>query len=80
VVLLANTGAKTAAELCERMRSAVESHAFVYEGKRLPITTSMGVAELTSGVESASTLLKAADKALYAAKQGGRNRVVISSQ
>jgi len=78
-VLLANTGAKAAAELSERMRSAIETHAFIYEGKRLPITTSMGVAELTSSIESASTLLKAADKALYAAKQGGRNRVVVAS-
>jgi diguanylate cyclase (GGDEF)-like protein len=63
--------------LAERMRAAIESHAFVYEGKRLPITSSMGVAELQSGIESAQTLLKAADKALYAAKSGGRNRVVV---
>jgi diguanylate cyclase (GGDEF)-like protein len=79
VVLLANTGAKDAVALAERMRAAVESHAFIYEGKRLPITTSMGVAELTSTIESPSTLLKAADKALYAAKQGGRNRVAMAS-
>jgi diguanylate cyclase (GGDEF)-like protein len=79
VVLLANTGAKAASELCERMRASIETHAFMYEGKRLPVTSSMGVAELTSGIESASTLLKAADKALYAAKQGGRNRVVVAS-
>lgn len=75
VVLLGNTNAKTAAELAERIRAGVEAHAFIYEGKRLPITTSIGVSELTAEIESAQTLLKAADKALYAAKSGGRNRV-----
>lgn len=76
VVLLANTNAKSASELAERIRAAVEAHAFVYEGKRLPITTSMGVSELRSDIESAQTLLKTADKALYAAKTAGRNRVM----
>jgi diguanylate cyclase (GGDEF)-like protein len=78
-VLLSNTGAKAAAVLAEKMRAAIEAHAFMYEGKRLPITTSMGVAELTATIESAQTLLKAADKALYAAKTGGRNRVSVST-
>ena len=79
VVLLANTGAQAAAEIAEKVRHAIESHAFIYEGKRLPITTSMGVAELRADIESAQTLLEVADKALYAAKQGGRNRVVVAS-
>jgi diguanylate cyclase (GGDEF)-like protein len=79
VILLANTSASTATEIAERVRTAIETHAFIYEGKRLPVTTSMGVAELRSDVESAQTLLKNADKALYTAKQSGRNRVVTSS-
>ena len=78
VVLLSNTGAKAAAELAERIRAAVETHAFIYEGKRVPVTTSLGVAELRADIESAQTLIKAADKALYAAKTGGRNKVVIA--
>lgn len=79
VVLLANTAAKEAAELAEKIRSAVETHAFIYEGKRIPVTTSLGVAELRADIESAQTLLKTADKALYAAKTGGRNRVVVAT-
>lgn len=79
VVLLANTNGEKAAEIAEKMRSAIQAHAFVYEGKRLPITSSMGVAELRTGIESAQTLLKAADQALYQAKNGGRNRVVSAS-
>jgi diguanylate cyclase (GGDEF)-like protein len=78
VVLLGNTGAKDAADIGERIRAAVETHAFVYEGKRIPVTTSMGIAELKTGIESAATLLKHADQALYAAKSGGRNRVIIA--
>jgi diguanylate cyclase (GGDEF)-like protein len=79
VILLANTGLKAGMDMGERIRAAVEAHAFIYEGKRLPITISVGVAELRSDIEAAQTLLKASDKALYAAKLGGRNRVVAAS-
>jgi len=79
VVLLGNTGGKAAFELGEKIRSAVETHAFIYEGKRLPVTMSMGIAELRADIESAQTLLKAADKALYSAKGGGRNRVMVAT-
>ncbi len=75
VILLASTSLQLALDLAERVRSAIESHAFLYEGKRLPVTTSLGVAELRPGMDQASQLLKAADKALYASKTGGRNRV-----
>jgi diguanylate cyclase (GGDEF)-like protein len=79
VVLLGNTSAQKAAELGEKIRAAVETHAFVYDGKRIPVTSSMGVAELRADIESAQTLLKMADKALYTAKTTGRNRVVTAS-
>jgi len=78
VVLLGNTGAKDALEIGERIRSAIETHPFVYESKRLAVTTSMGIAELKTGIESAATLLKHADQALYAAKNSGRNRIVVA--
>jgi diguanylate cyclase (GGDEF)-like protein len=78
VLLLGNTGVKDAADIGERIRSAIETHAFIYEGKRMPVTTSMGVAELKTGIESANTLLKHADQALYAAKSAGRNRIVVA--
>jgi two-component system cell cycle response regulator len=78
-VLLTNTSAKAAQDTAEKMRAAIETHAFIYEGKRIPVTTSMGVSELNSTVESAQGLMKAADKALYAAKTAGRNRVVVAS-
>ena len=79
VILLANTGAKDGADISENVRAAVEAHAFIYEGKKVPITISIGVAEVTSSIESSKTLLKVADKALYQAKEEGRNRVVVSS-
>lgn len=79
VIVLANTSGKTAQEIAERIRTGIETHPFIYEGKRLPVTTSLGVAELNSEMTSAQTLLKKADQALYAAKNGGRNQVVFSS-
>jgi two-component system cell cycle response regulator len=79
IILMGGTSGKHAMDLAEKVRAAIETHPFIYEGTRIPITTSLGVAELATGVESTQTLLKAADKALYSAKQSGRNRVVFAS-
>jgi len=77
-ILLPNTGGKIALELAERIRAAVEAHSFDYEGRRLPVTCSIGVASLSIGMDSAAALLKAADKAGYASKRNGRNRVTMA--
>lgn len=79
VLLLGNTGLERAKEMAEQIRQRIESHPFMYEGQKLPVTTSLGVSELTTGCESAHTLLKQADTALYSAKTSGRNRVVVST-
>ena len=79
VILLPGGNAQGTAALAERIRAAVDAHVFVYDDKRMPVTCSMGVATLLPGIESASTLLKAADKAGYASKQNGRNRVTIAA-
>jgi two-component system cell cycle response regulator len=79
VILLANTPITKAKEIAEAIRTTIEAHHFLYEAKRVPVTTSVGIAEIGTGVESSQTLLKTADKALYASKQGGRNRVSVAS-
>lgn len=78
VLLLANTGAEEGSKIAENIRAAVEAHPFIYEGKRLPVSSSIGVAEISTAMESSQTLLKAADKALYQSKQSGRNRVTVA--
>ena len=77
-LLLPNTSGKAALDLAQRIRAAVEAHAFLYEAKRLPVTCSMGVAALGVAIDSAATLLRAADKAGYASKEAGRNRVTMA--
>jgi diguanylate cyclase (GGDEF)-like protein len=77
IILLQNTPAADAAKTAERVRGAIETHPFIYDGKRLPVTTSIGVAEISSSMESAQTLIKLSDKALYEAKNSGRNKVVV---
>lgn len=61
----------------ERIRRIAEEAAFVHEGKKLPLTISIGVATGPApGIDSLQGLLKTADTNLYRAKQTGRNRVV----
>ncbi|MBI4926040.1 MAG: GGDEF domain-containing protein [Bdellovibrio sp.] len=75
VLLLANTSLDMAVTVAEQMRQAIEHHPFMYEGKKLTVTVSAGVACLTTETDSPTTLIKAADKALYVAKNNGRNQV-----
>jgi two-component system cell cycle response regulator len=61
----------------ERLRRSVEQLAVEYDELAIPVTVSIGVACIPElRVESAHDLLRAADRALYQAKQRGRNRVV----
>jgi diguanylate cyclase (GGDEF)-like protein len=78
-VILTGTGAKGAKHLAERIRSGLEKEAVRYEGSRIPLTASIGVATWPEDGTTPEALLAAADRALYAAKEAGRNRVVLAS-
>ncbi|MBI4705247.1 MAG: GGDEF domain-containing protein [Deltaproteobacteria bacterium] len=66
-----------AGTLAERVRAAVEAKQFVFDGQRLPVTVSVGVAAHHAGLEGFTSLVEEADEALYAAKGAGRNRVLL---
>lgn len=64
--------------LGERLRSAVEAGVFDFEGARIPVTISVGVAALPeTPAQEVMQLIGAADGALYEAKRSGRNRVIL---
>ena len=75
VVLLPNTDAHSAAATAERIRAALAAETIApLPG---PISASFGVAELGPD-EDAAGFLERADQALYAAKNAGRNQVVVA--
>ncbi|WP_043309577.1 sensor domain-containing diguanylate cyclase [Pseudomonas sp. ML96] len=74
ILLLKDTGTTTARLLAEKIRQQTEEELFPFNGVNLRVTTSIGVTEL-QGEESLERLIARADRALYRAKQSGRNRV-----
>lgn len=74
-ILLPNTNLKQGFEIAERLRKLIEKHEFIYDGKRLPVTTSIGIADYRQGVQTGTDLFKRADSAVYKSKEGGRNQV-----
>lgn len=81
VLILPETDLEGALEVAERMRKAIESHEFTFEGERIEgqdydgITISVGVTQLAAKWLEQS-FIKAADEKLYEAKHAGRNRSV----
>lgn len=79
VVVLPNTNAEGANSVAERIRQLVEKTLFVANGKRIPLTISVGVAALVpSNEQPPESVLIKADCALYEAKKSGRNCVRIA--
>lgn len=83
VVVLAETPASSAAIVAERVRAAVESMRIEHPDATAGcVTISIGVATahpgLDDGIASSTLLITAADVAVYAAKQAGRNRVLVA--
>jgi two-component system cell cycle response regulator len=77
LLILQGTVLDAAVTFAERLREKVEGHTFTFTGGTLRRTISCGVsASPHPRVKDQEALLKAADEALYVAKETGRNRVV----
>ena len=86
MVLCPNTSLEGAKALAERIRLAVEESDFILYGKKIKMTISIGVTELSNHIDGPASKLNeielshdmfdAADSAMYHAKRTGRNRVV----
>ena len=75
-LILPGTNLPTALQVGDRLRQAVASHSFFFKGSGIDCTISIGVACLEPEGDTPERLLDRADRALYAAKHQGRNRIV----
>jgi diguanylate cyclase (GGDEF)-like protein len=79
VVIMPGAGADAALLRAEQLRSKIEDIVVRYLEKNLPrITVSIGLAVFPDAGDNPQAVLKAADQALYRAKEKGRNRVELS--
>jgi diguanylate cyclase (GGDEF)-like protein len=75
VIVLSDTPIPATRVLTERFRTALKTMCFQRGGRVFGVTVSIGVAEIKPG-EQIEPWIERADRALYAAKQSGRNKVV----
>ncbi len=79
-ILLPETNSEHAKIIAERIRKAVKSNEADADGSPVFVTASLGVAEYNPDLASYGELIALADKALYGAKQGGRDRTVAPDE
>jgi two-component system cell cycle response regulator len=79
VAILPDTGIETAMAVAERLRGQIAGAPMTAKGVEgpIPVTTSLGVTIASDPGESVDDLIGRADRALYAAKRNGRNRVEV---
>ncbi len=79
VILLPETRRKDARAIAERIRKRIAQTQMDLAQEKISITISLGVSILSSRCNSLTSLIKAGDKALYAAKAAGRNKTICAS-
>ncbi|HEX4893123.1 MAG TPA: diguanylate cyclase, partial [Hyphomicrobiaceae bacterium] len=80
VVIMPDTELARAMQVAERLRSCIEAEPFqINQSTLLRVTASVGIATLERREDTPAALFKRADRALYAAKREGRNRVVADA-
>jgi diguanylate cyclase (GGDEF)-like protein len=77
-IVLPETGLEAAHALAQRIRERVSELLPVVDGVAIPVTISLGVAEASPGDGTIQEPLKRADRALYRAKDNGRDRVAAA--
>ena len=73
VLLLPMTTLEAAASVAEKLRLVVEAAAFRHHGEPVQVTVSAGLTDFREG-DTSTSVFERADRALYQAKQQGRNR------
>jgi diguanylate cyclase (GGDEF)-like protein len=77
LVLIFETSERGAAVAAEKFRLAIQNNEYVFNGTRIPVTTSIGVTLIKSVEDSKESAVKRADECLYHAKENGRNIVYV---
>lgn len=76
-LILRGCGSIEGQRIAEALRAAIAAYRFSWENRRFSVGASVGLAVIDGSLESAAAVTVAADMACYAAKKGGRNRVVV---
>lgn len=79
VGILPDTDEISAGHLAERLREHLDASDFSISGWPVQLRASIGVCSLGPAISDLESLLRETDRAMYAAKRGGRNRVVAAS-
>jgi len=77
VIGLLGANLEDAKQIAESLRAKLEGHKIKHGSQELAVTASFGVANVSENTDT-NALIDAADKALYAAKENGRNRVEVA--
>jgi len=80
LVVLPNTKLDMAAQIAERWRITTQESKIIENGAEITATISCGISEFPTDGSTEAEVLEKADKALYAAKDKGRNQVVLWSK
>jgi len=76
-VVLYETDLEAAVNVAEKIRAKVQEAGYQYDGQFVRITTSIGISQIETDADDIEIIQQRADKALYKAKEGGRNRVEV---
>jgi diguanylate cyclase (GGDEF)-like protein len=76
IILLPELEIQHAQQAAEKIRALIAGQTIVFDDRSIAVTVSLGVAEFSDG-EPLNQLLVRVDKALYQAKEGGRNQVRV---
>jgi diguanylate cyclase (GGDEF)-like protein len=77
LLLLPDTDGVNGAKVVEGLRQSVEAMRVEYQGQVIMVTMSAGVTQGLGRSDSWTAMMNRADRALYGAKSGGRNKVVL---
>lgn len=79
IMILTETSLEKALIPIERLRKSIEEYPFFYDGNNIKVTVSIGIEGFDEEIQTYEDMLDNADKALYIAKEQGRNKVITSS-